>query len=64
MAKLAKSRNKHKEFLASRDFAETRLEKSTFNSRARINSNIKVRAFENGREKGYRKGTKINAVWS
>lgn len=62
MAKLSKSRNL--EFLASHGFTEIRLEKGTFNSRARINSDIKVRAFENGREKGYRKGTKINAVWS
>lgn len=64
MAKLAKSRNKHKEFLSSRGTTEIRLEKSTFNSRARANSNIKARPFENGRKKGYRKGTKINGVWS
>lgn len=64
MAKLAKSRNKHKEFMASHGITEIRLEKSTFNLRARINSNTKVRAFENGREKGYRRGIKINAVWS
>lgn len=45
MAKLAKPRNEHKEFLASHDTTEIRLEKGTFNSRARVNSNIKVRAF-------------------
>lgn len=52
MAKLAKSRNRHKEFLASHGTTEIRLEKSTFNSRARVNSNIKAGPFENGREKG------------
>lgn len=45
MAELAKSRNKHESFLASHRTIEVRLEKGTFNSTVRVNSNIKVSAF-------------------
>lgn len=45
MAELAKSRNKHKTFLASHRTTEVRLEKGTFNSKVQVNLNIKVSAF-------------------